>query len=79
MPKNNRIKKIKTLDCTQDFLRWRSVEKELPNNSSFYLVSFNQHPLSISCDYFDHLNGEWDRTKAKYWRPIGPLPSEGGE
>ena len=62
------------VDCASDYLRWREWPKEIPEIHGLY--------LTVDCaDGLKNLwfDGGWPWPNVTYWRPIGPLPGEGGE
>ena len=63
------------IDQLRELLRWRVFKEEKPNKFNCYFIS----------DGCDIAISDWcvDKTwshgvSLKYWRPIGPLPGEGG-
>lgn len=66
----------------EDLLRWRDSRNEPPNEPGNYLVITNEFYGGQSVEIL-HWNGGWPletfRYRVEYWRPIGPLPGEGGE
>ena len=60
-------------------LRWRDAYGESPTEEGIYLVINNDFDgcTSIHATYW---KGKWPiGFTVPYWRPIGPLPGEGGE
>jgi hypothetical protein len=66
----------------EDLNRWRDSRNEPPNEQGNYLVITNEFYGGQSVEVL-HWNGGWPletfRYRVEYWRPIGPLPGEGGE
>ena len=64
-----------------DLLRWRDSRNEPPNEPGNYLVITNEFYGGQSVEVL-YWNGGWPlgtfRYRVEYWRPIGPLPGEGG-
>jgi hypothetical protein len=62
----------------RDQLRWRKWPDEKPEvEQQCQLILANKLAPILCCSKypFDH----WENLNATHWRPIGPLPSEGGE
>jgi len=66
----------------RELLRWRDLRNEPPDEQGDYLVITNEFYGGQSIEIL-HWNGGWPletfRYRVEYWRPIGPLPGEGGE
>ena len=63
----------------EDLLRWRDAYGDPPAEEGIYLVINNDFDggTSIHATYW---KGKWPiGFTVPYWRPIGPLPGEGGE
>ena len=60
------------IDRLRELLRWRNADKENPNESGWYTVTFKGLPIP---EYY-HIEEGW-YGPLRYWRPIGPMP--GGE
>ena len=64
------------IDRLRDLLRWRSAEAERPENGTFCLIILKN---SLWPNVIQHSEGmSWNPEFITHWRPIGPLPGEGG-
>jgi len=62
----------------EDLNRWRNAHTEPPAIEGQYIVATCRNNIgSWSDNYWE--NGWWEINPVDYWRPIGPLPGEGGE
>ena len=62
----------------EDLNRWRNAHTEPPAIEGQYIVATCRNNIgSWSDNYWE--NGWWEINPVDYWRPIGPLPAEGGE
>lgn len=62
----------------RDLLRWRDAWGEPPTEHGNYLVQRHEFYGDSEITAL-HWNGSWPMQAITHWRPIGPLPGEGGE
>lgn len=61
-------------------MRWRKWPEEKPKIIGVYLVLTSNSELDCEAIHFhDQTNWHIHGRPVLYWRPIGPLPGEGGE
>jgi len=68
----------------EDLLRWRLWPEEKPNESGWFLCNFGKTDdcediVAVHFDLEGDRLGKWPLLAISHWRPIGPLPGEGGE
>lgn len=62
----------------RDLLRWRDAWGEPPTEHGNYLVQRHEFYGDSEITAL-RWNGSWPMQAITHWRPIGPLPGEGGE
>lgn len=68
------------IDRLREFVRWRKYPDEKPEFFNHYLVLTSLDILGSFVGIYKH-DIKWTEfdKPVLYWRPIGPLPGEGGE
>ena len=63
-------------DELRELLAWRSAEAERPENGTFCLIILKNSAWPNVIQYVEGVL--WNPEFITHWRPIGPLPEEGG-